>query len=226
MPDAARPGTRGAARRRRRGRVRRARVRRRQGRPHRRARARQQGDALLPLPEQGRPLSRDPARPVRRASPPPSRPGAAGGAPDDQIRRFVERRRARSRRAAALSGHLAARDRRGRPPSRRARSSARCGASSRRSARSSRDGRATGVFGDAHPFVTQIGIVAPLLLFVGVGAAPRALQRTCCPTPSRRRPLGRRRRARAGGDARGARPPIGRRTPQSIKETSRMSRPR
>ena len=184
-PPDARPPARG-----RRAGVRRPRLRRRQGRSHRRARPRQQGDALLPLHEQGRALPRDPARRLRRRRRRRSTAvRAAGGTPDDQLRALHRRDRA----AGAARGRTfrpsgCARWPRAAGTSTR-RSSGSCAASSRRSAAFSPTASAPARFAAVNPLVTQMGIVAPLLLFAASAPRPRALSRTrarCrCTTPPR-----------------------------------------
>ena len=128
--------------------------------------AREQGDALLPLREQGRALSRHPddalhghGRRRRRGAPTPA------ATPEDQVRRFVRAVAGAAATRPHFPAHLAPGDGRRRPPpdARRRRPSPR----HRRHPRGDpRRGRAAPArFRAVNPFVVQMGIVAPLLLF-------------------------------------------------------------
>ena len=106
----------------------------------------------------------------RRRRRPRRRPATAGA-----VAAVHRHRCPAGRRPPALSRDLAARDGRRRPPPRR-RVLGEHAARARDLARFSTTDRAAGVFRARNPFVTQMGIVAPLMFFVGLGAGPRALQ--------------------------------------------------
>ena len=146
-------------------RVRRPRLRRRPRRPHRPPRPRQQGDALLPLPQQAGPLSGAAApdlHPRRRA--PGSHRRERRAAPPT---RSIAHRRPGGfiTRARVLPGHHAARGRRRRRPSRCRTPSPRSPRFRAPSAASSRRASPARSFRPVHPIAAYFSMLAPIVVY-------------------------------------------------------------
>ena len=149
---------------RRRRRVRRPRLRRRRRRPHRPARRRQQGDDLLPLPQQGAPLPRDRPRHVhRRQQPAPAPSPPAASPPPTRLDAFIDAIVAEARAPAAPPADDDARDRRGRPAPRPRHAPASWSASSRTCGRSSTRASGRGAFRRVDPVLMYFTLVGPIV---------------------------------------------------------------